>query len=60
MNLFEIDKKYTELFVNTIDQKTGEVIGEHLDVEALQDNGLKDAGKLEPGRIITIKLIRRN
>ena len=25
-----------------------------------QDNGLKDAGKLEPGRIITIKLIRRN
>ena len=26
----------------------------------MQDNGLKDAGKLEPGRIITIKLIRRN
>lgn len=26
----------------------------------MEDNGLKDAGKLEPGRIITIKLIRRN
>lgn len=26
----------------------------------MQDNSLKDAGKLEPGRIITIKLIRRN
>ena len=26
----------------------------------MQDNGLKDAGKLQPGRIITIKLIRRN
>ena len=28
--------------------------------QTMQDNSLKDAGKLEPGRIITIKLIRRN
>lgn len=26
----------------------------------MEDNGLQNAGKLEPGRIITIKLIRRN
>lgn len=26
----------------------------------MEDNGLKNAGKLEPGRIITIKLIRKN
>jgi len=28
--------------------------------QTMSDNGLKNAGKLEPGRIITIKLIRRN
>ena len=26
----------------------------------MEDNGLKDAGKLEPGRIITIKLSRKS
>lgn len=26
----------------------------------MEDNGLRDAGKLEPGRIITIKLTRKN
>lgn len=28
--------------------------------QTMSDNGLKNAGKLEPGRIITIKLIRKN
>lgn len=28
--------------------------------QTMSDNGLKNAGKLEPGRIITIKLTRKN
>ena len=28
--------------------------------QTMSDNGLKSAGKLEPGRIITIKLTRKN
>lgn len=28
--------------------------------QTMSDNGLRDAGRLEPGRIITIRLIRKN
>lgn len=47
MNLFEIDKKYTELFVNTINPETGEIIGEHLDVDALQELAAERREKVE-------------
>lgn len=47
MNLFEIDKKYTELFVNTVNPETGEIVGEHLDVEALQELAAERREKVE-------------
>lgn len=47
MNLFEIDKKYTELFVNTVNPETGELIGEHLDVDALQELAAERREKVE-------------
>lgn len=47
MNLFEIDKKYTELFVNTVNPETGEIIGEHLDVDALQELAAERREKVE-------------
>ena len=47
MNLFEIDKKYTALFVNTVNPETGEIIGEHLDVDALQELAAERREKVE-------------
>lgn len=47
MNLFEIDKAYTKIFVNTVDPETGEIIGEHLDVDALQELAAERREKVE-------------
>lgn len=47
MNLFEIDKAYTKIFVNTVDPETGEVVGEHLDVESLQELAAERREKVE-------------
>ena len=47
MNLFEIDQKYTRLFINTVNPETGEIIGEHLDVDALQELAAERREKVE-------------
>ena len=47
MNLFEIDQKYTRLFINTVNPETGEIIGEHLDVDALQELAAESREKVE-------------
>lgn len=47
MNLFEIDKRFTQIFVNTVNPETGEIIGEHLDVDALQELEAERREKVE-------------
>lgn len=47
MNLFEIDQKYTKLFINTVNPETGEIISEHLDVDALQELAAERREKVE-------------